>query len=344
MNAKPIKTGILSFGMSGKVFHAPFLQLHPGFELCSIVERHQKTAAQFYPDIRSYDCVEDLLTDPDLELVVVNTPNDTHAAYVLKALQAGKHVLVEKPFATSPDEANMLFEEAKTRELHLLPYQNRRYDTDFKAVKEIIASGKLGRLVEVQCRFDRYRPEIGPKKFKENPVPGSGLLFDLGPHLLDQVITLFGKPEKWNRTLGCFRENTQVDDFVHLQLSYPDGMQVFVTASMLTADAPPAYQLFGSKGSFTKYRTDPQEPQLVGGMTPDHAGYGHETSGDEGRLCLIDSSGSKMVEQTPLQHSSYMQTFEDVLQTIRNGVEYPVSQADVLLQLEIMTGHSNEAQ
>lgn len=344
MNATPIKTGILSFGMSGKVFHAPFLNLHPGFELCSVVERHQKAATQLYPNIRSYDCVDDLLTDPELELVVVNTPNDTHFAFVQKALQAGKHVLVEKPFATSPDEARMLFEEAKIRGLCVLPYQNRRYDTDFKAVKEIIASGKLGRLVEVQFRFDRYRPEIGPKKFKENPVSGSGLLFDLGPHLLDQVITLFGKPEKWTRTLGYFRENTQVDDYAHLQLSYSDGMQVYVTASMLTVDAPPAYQLFGSKGTFSKYRTDPQEPQLVSGMTPDRATYGYESSGEEGRLILIDSTGSKVVEQTPLQHASYMQTFEDVFQTIRGGVEYPVSQADVLLQLEILTGDGNGAQ
>lgn len=327
----------MSYGMSGKVFHAPFLELHPGFELRSVVERHNKTAAERYPSIRSYDSVDDLLTDPELELVVVNTPNDTHVDFVLKALLAGKHVLVEKPFATSPVEAVKLFEQASMLNLCLLPYQNRRYDTDYKAVRNIVESGVLGKLVEVQFRFDRYRPEIGPKKFKENRVPGSGLLYDLGPHLLDQVIALFGRPEKWTKTLGFFRENTLVDDYAHLQLSYTNGMQVYVTASMLTVDAPPAFQVFGNKGTFTKFRTDPQEAQLVGGMTPDEAIYGFESPGDEGRLCLIDEKGLKNFEQSPLQHSSYLQTFEDVFQTIRNGRTFPVSEADVLLQLEIMT-------
>jgi scyllo-inositol 2-dehydrogenase (NADP+) len=336
MITTPIKTGILSFGMSGKIFHAPFLELHQGFELRSVVERHSKSAAEIYPSIRSYDSVDDMLTDPELELVVVNTPNDTHEAYVLKALQAGKHVLVEKPFATSIEAARALFEEARLRHLCLLPYQNRRNDTDFMSVQRIVESGVLGRLVEVQFRFDRYRPEIGPKKFKENPVPGSGLLYDLGPHLLDQVITLFGRPEKWTKTLGYFRENTMVDDYAHLNLSYPDGMQVYVTASMLTVDAPPAFQLFGTKGSFTQHRTDPQEAQLVGGMTPSDPLYGKECVGDEGYLWFMDGQGTKQLQRTERSSSTYLHTFDAVYRTIRLGEAFPVCEEDVLLQLEIM--------
>jgi predicted dehydrogenase len=337
MQTAPIKTGILSFGMSGNVFHAPFLHAHPGFDLVAVTERSAKKAAEIYPEIHSYDSVNELLADESLELIVVNTPNHLHAEHALKAMQAGKHVLMEKPFATNVVEANRLFETARTCGVQLLPYQNRRYDTDFKDVRQIVAAGTLGRLVEVHIRFDRYRPEIGPKKFKEEPVPGSGLLYDLGPHLLDQVLSLFGKPTSWHKTLGHFRENTQVDDFFHVQLSYADGMQVFVTADMLTVEAPPAYHLLGSQGSFVKFRTDPQEAQLVAGMTPLQPAYGCETQGNEGRLVYFDEKGQKVVEHLPLQQSSYMQVFEDVFKTLRQGADYPVRKEEILWQLEIMS-------
>jgi len=336
MNQKPIKTGILSFGMSGKVFHAPFLHLHPGFELSAMVERSEKKAFNDYPDIRSYDSVDGLLSDAELELVVVNTPNDTHAEYIEKALQAGKHVLVEKPFVTNPIEARRLFEKAKSLNLCLLPYQNRRFDTDFLSVKSVVESGALGTLVEVHFRFDRYRPQIGPKKFKENPIPGSGLLFDLGPHLLDQVISLFGRPDKWTKTVGFFREQTQVDDYAQLQLSYASGLQVFVTASLLTLEALPSFQLYGSTGTYFKGRTDPQETQLLGGMTPDNPLYGRELHGDEGRLWLVDKNGSKNLALTALSNSTYMQLFEEVYQSIRFGAAYPVREEDILLQLTML--------
>jgi predicted dehydrogenase len=337
MNPNPLKTGLMSFGMSGKVFHAPFLELHPGFELSAVVERTSKQACRSYPNIRSYDSVEELLADSSLELIVVNTPNHLHFEHAMKALQAGKHVLMEKPFATNVEEAKILFETALKAGLYLLPYQNRRYDTDFKDVREVVSSKALGRLVEVHVRFDRYRPEIGPKKFKEEPIPGSGLLFDLGPHLLDQVLCLFGKPDSWEQSRGYFRENTQVDDFANLHLRYADGIHVFVTASMLTAEAPPAYQLFGSKGRYEKFRTDPQEAQLVVGMTPMDTAYGCESTGDEGRLVCFDEQGRKIVENLSLQHSTYLHVFEDVYATVRYGADYPVRPEEILWQLEILT-------
>lgn len=336
MNTTPIKTGMLSYGMSGKVFHAPFLHAHPGFELCAVLERSVQKAAETYPGIRSFATLDELLAEPSIELVVVNTPNHTHFEFGMKALEAGKHVLMEKPFATSVDEARTLFDEARKRNLCLLPYQNRRYDTDYLSVKQVLDSGVLGNLTEVHIRFDRYRPEIGPKKFKENPIPGSGLLFDLGPHLLDQVIALFGKPESWSKTLGFFREHTQVDDYAHLHLSYPDGLQVFVTASMLTVEAPPAYQLFGSRGTYSKHRTDPQEAQLVGGMKPEDPAYGRELPGDEGCLWRVDESGAKLFERMPCTHSTYLHVFEDVYQSIRNGKAYPVSEEVLLEQLSLL--------
>ncbi|MDD4921648.1 MAG: Gfo/Idh/MocA family oxidoreductase, partial [Bacteroidales bacterium] len=209
----PIKTGLLSFGMSGKIFHSPFLTVHDGFQLTAVVERSMKKAQAEYPNIKSYDSVNELLADPEIELVVVNTPNPTHYEYALNALQAGKHVLLEKPFTVNSAEAKQLFEEARKFNRHILPYQNRRFDSDYLSVREVLASGKLGRLVEMHIRFDRYRQTIGPKAAQETQVPGSGLMYNLGPHLLDAVIAIFGKPLHWRKTLGYFRKNTLVDDY-----------------------------------------------------------------------------------------------------------------------------------
>jgi predicted dehydrogenase len=148
---------------------------------------------------------------------------------------------------------------------------------------------------------------------------------------------LFGKPASWEQSRGYFRENTQVDDFAHLHLQYADGLHVFVTASMLTAEAPPAYQLFGSKGRYEKFRTDPQEAQLVAGMTPMDSAYGCESTGDEAWLVRFDEQGRKIVENLSLQHSSYLHVFEDVYATVRYGADYPVRPEEILWQLEILT-------
>ena len=233
MSKKILKTGILSFGMSGSLFHAPFLNEHPGYHLTAVVERTKKIASKTYPKIKSYDTVDQLIADEDIDLVVVNTPNFTHFEFALKALRAKKHVLVEKPFCVNSAEAKELFAEAKRQDRSILPYQNRRYDSDFLAVKKVLDSGKLGAMVEAHMRYDRYRYHIGPKIAKETPVPGSGLMYDLAPHLLDMAIALFGFPLEWKKYTGQFRPKTQVDDYVHIHLLYPKGVQVFLTMSML---------------------------------------------------------------------------------------------------------------
>lgn len=333
-----INTGILSFGMSGRLFHAPFVHAHTGFELKAVTERSDKQAAQIYPGIKSYDSVDALLEDDTLDLVIVNTPNATHFDFAMKALQKGRHVLVEKPFTTTPGQAKELFEVAGNNGLHVLPYQNRRYDSDFLSVKKVLDSGKLGNLIEVHFRFDRYRDGIGPKLFKETPGPAAGLLYDLGPHLIDQVISVFGIPLKWNKTLGHFRPDTRVDDYAHIHLTYPGGLQVFVTAGMLVADEKPAFTLNGRKGAYTKFRTDNQEIQLLNAVTPLDPNYGIEEAGSEGVLTTIPEDGKRKVEKIPAVRSSYMKLFEDVYQAIRNGEQYPVTPEHILAQLEILNG------
>ncbi len=333
-----IKTGILSFGLSGKVFHAPFLKEHYGFELYGIVERSKKEAHLSYPGVKSYDSVDDLMEDSSIELVIVNTPNFTHFEFALKALQHNKHVLVEKPFTVTSREAKQLFEEAKSRNLYVLPYQNRRYDSDFLSLASVIKSGKLGRLVEVHTRFDRYRYAIGPKYGKETQVPGSGLLYDLGPHLLDCLISLFGNPLKWTKTTGQFRPNTQVDDYVHIHLEYPNQLQVFVTTSLLVAAPLPSFIVHGSKGSYVKDRTNIQEEQLLSGMSLNDPKYGIEGPDNNGVLTLVKEDGTITKEQIIPEKSSYMHVFEDVYQTIRKGKPYPVTQEQILQQLQILEG------
>lgn len=322
--------------MSGKLFHAPFVAAHPGFELYAVVERSEKTAQLRFPEIKSYDTVDELIADPSIELVIINTPNYTHFEFAQKALRAGKHVLVEKPFTVTVAEAKLLFKEAKEHNLHILPYQNRRYDSDFLAAKEIVDSKKLGQLVEAHIRYDRYRYTIGPKVFKETPMPGSGLLYDLGPHLLDMVFALFGEPLSWTKTLGYYRPGTQVDDYACLHLKYPDNLQVFITMSMLVVEQQPAFVINGTKGSYFKHRSDIQETQLLKNMDPNDPLYGIELPGKEGILSTIDAGGQITKISIPPGKASYLNLFEAVYQTIRANQPYPVQQEQIIRQLTIL--------
>jgi scyllo-inositol 2-dehydrogenase (NADP+) len=331
-----INTGLLAYGMSGKVFHAPFVSTHPGFNFHAIVERNRKLAVIDYPSVISYNSVEELLEDHSIELVIINTPSYTHFEYAKLALQAGKHILVEKPFTATTAQAKALFELAKRVGKKALVYQNRRYDSGFNAVKRVIQSGKLGKLVEVHFRYDRYRNEIGPKFFKEEPFEASGLSYDLGPHLLDQAISLFGKPIQYHKILGKHREHTKVDDYFAIQLSYPNDLYVFLTSSMLVADIPPAFVVNGMMGSFSKNHADVQEMQLLKGMKPTHPQYGIEDPADAGKLTLVTPDGEKKTTIIPSEKGDYNGIFEAVYQNIINNVPYPITEADVLAQLEIL--------
>ena len=333
---KIIKTGVLSYGMSGKLFQCPFLNEHTGFELYAIVERSKKEAHLSYPNIISFDSVDDIFNDPEIELVIVNTPTITHYEFALKAIHANKHVLVEKAFTVTSSQAKKLFKEAKKYKRFVLPYQNRRYDSDYLSAKKVIESGKLGRLVEVHFRYDRYRYGIGPKISKETAIPGSGLLYDLGPHLLDIVISLFGKPLTWSKNLGHFRPKTKVDDYAHIHLIYPNQLQVFITMSMLVTEAQPAFIIHGTKGSFIMDRTDIQEKQLLEGMLPGNPIFGIEATDKYGTLTTVSSEGIKNRHKITSDKSSYTHVFEDVYQTIREGKPYPVSEDEILQQLEIL--------
>ncbi|SDK32795.1 Predicted dehydrogenase [Pedobacter sp. ok626] len=331
-----IVTGIMAFGMSGKVFHAPFIDKHPGFKLHAVTERNQKNAASIYPGIISYNTIDDLIADDKIDLIIINTPNYTHFDYAKKSLKADKHILVEKPFTATSTEAKEIFELAKSVGKQVFVYQNRRWDSDFSSVREVIESGQLGKLNEVHFRFDRYRADIGPKTFKEQPIAASGLIYDLGPHLLDQAISLFGKPDSYHKILGENRKNTKVNDYFSIHLSYPNSVNVFVHANLLVADPLPAFVLHGSHGSFIKDRSDVQEEQLLQGMKLNDPIYGVELPGRAGKLTLIDEHGNKIQHLIPSLKGDYIPLFEAIYQNITNQVAYPITEEQIITQLEIL--------
>lgn len=333
----PIQTGLLAYGMSGRIFHAPFLEAHPAFTLRAVVERSRKQMQQTYPHTISYDSVADLLRDPAIELVVVNTPNDTHFELACEALRAGKHVLIEKPVGTTAANIEALFALGREMDRQVFGYQNRRWDSDFLAVRQVVESNQLGQLIEAHFRFDRYKTAIHTKVFKEEPTtPGSGLHFDLGPHILDQVISLFGTPSEFRRTLGSFRPHSRVTDYVQLHLLYPSGLNVYLTTSLLVADPGPAFVLHGTRGSLRKARTDVQEAQLDQGMSPLDAAYGVEPTDAVGTLTLVNDQGEKTATPVAAERGDYMSLFEAVYQSLQHSQPYPITEQHLRTQLEIL--------
>ncbi len=337
MTSRPITTGILSYGMSGKVFHCPFLASNPHFKLHAVTERSTKKVEEIYPNVRSYDSTDELINDPEVELVIVNTPNYTHYQYAKQALKAGKHVLVEKPFCTTYEEAADLFETGRRTSRKVLVYQNRRWDSDFLSLQSIISSNVLGDIIELSIRFDRYKPEIGRKAFKETPQAGSGITFDLGPHILDQAISLFGQPLHYSLIKNRYREHSLVDDYLHIHLVYKGGTNIYLTTGLLIATPLPAFVIHGTKGTYIKKRSDVQEEQLLEGILPIDTRYGLESEEDKGILTLYTEAGKREIKKIEGLKGDYNQLFNHVYHSIRESKPFPVKEEEVLLQLKILS-------
>lgn len=331
---QPINTAICSFGMSGWVFHAPFISTHPGFHFYAVWERSKNLAQEKYPDVKVYRTLEELLADDQVELVVVNTPNTTHYAYAKQALLAGKHVICEKPFTVTAAEAEELIQLAATQQKKLSVYQNRRYDSDYRTIKSVLQQNLLGNLVEAEFHFDRYKTELSPKQHKETPVPGTGSLYDLGSHLIDQALQLFGMPQAIFADIAAMRPASLVDDYFELILYYATH-RVRIKSSYQVREALPGYILHGSKGSFIKPKTDVQEAQLQAGMLPTETGYGTEPETEKG-LLHTEMNGKIIREYIPSYKGNYMDYYEGIYQAIRNHTDVPVSAADGMKVIRII--------
>lgn len=248
---KIIKTGICSFGLSGKVFHAPFINVHPGFELSAIVERHQNESREKYPQSKLYRSVEELFADKSIELIVVNTPSYLHFEHTKAALLAGKNILIEKPFTISVKEAEELMSLTKKQELQITVYQNKRYDGDYRAVKNVVDKKLLGDLRYFEINYNRYRPAYGGKPHKEGALPGAGNMFDLGPHLIDQALQLFGWPQSLFADIWKMRDDVVPPDYFKLILYY-EKLRVYLSATSVSREPTWGYVLHGLKEVFYK--------------------------------------------------------------------------------------------
>jgi len=269
MAEREIGVGVIGFGLGGRVFHAPFVSAVTGLRLAAILQRSGDQAAKAWPATKIVRSLDDLLADKSIELVVVSTPNETHFALAKQALEAGKHVVIDKPFAATSEEALALGQLAKAKGLLVIPFHNRRWDGDFQTVRKLLQEDAIGRLVTFESHFDRFRPIPRENTWKEAENPANGMLFDLGPHLVDQALALFGPPDAITASVRADRDQTAIEDAFDITLHYPGkngkGLLAHCRTSYLACDNAPRFLLHGTKGSFRKHGLDPQEPALVGG-------------------------------------------------------------------------------
>lgn len=271
----PINVGLVGFGMAGQVFHGPLIHANPNLRLSHILERRGNEAQKKYPEAKVVRDLESLLRESSVELIVVATPNTSHLEIAAKSLEAGKHVVVDKPFTITSTDADQLIALSKKVGRVLSVFQNRRWDGDFLAVRQILDQKLLGRLAEFHSRFDRFRPGVRPDAWREQSGPGSGVLFDLGSHLIDQAVVLFGQPTGIYADLRMQREGAVAVDNFEVRLEYPN-LKVTLHAGSLVCEPSPRFLLYGTQGSYQKFGLDPQEDALKLGSLPGEPGWGEE--------------------------------------------------------------------
>lgn len=293
----PLNVGLVGFGLAGRVFHAPLIHANPNLRLTHIVQRRGDDAAKKYPQARVVRDLDALWQDPSVDLVVVATPNTSHFEITAKSLRAGKHVVVDKPFTMNTRDADELIALAKKVARVLSVFQNRRWDGDFLTVAQILSERKLGRLAEFHSRFDRFRPGVRPDAWREQAGPASGVLFDLGSHLIDQAIFLFGPPTAIYADLRMQRDGAVAVDNFEVQLRYPT-LKATLHAGSLVCEPSPRFVLYGTKGSFTKFGLDPQEDALKQGGIPSQAAWGEEPESAWGILATCNGSANRTKYRT----------------------------------------------
>ncbi|MBP1639281.1 MAG: oxidoreductase [Bacteroidetes bacterium] len=331
---RTIHTALLSFGMSGTVFHAPFINLHQGFRLAGSWERSKKMIESAYPGTCSYASLDAVLNDDSVELVIVNTPTYTHYDYAKQALAAGKHVVVEKAFTSTVVEAEELKKLAEKQDKKLAVYQNRRWDSDFLTVKKVIESGKLGELTEMEIHFDRYNLDLSYKTHKEEPNSGSGIVKDLGPHAIDQALFLFGMPQAVFADIRTIRPVSIVDDCFDILLYYPT-LHVRVKATLIAKESVPAYIVHGTNGSFLKSRADIQERVLLQGAKPGTKDWGTEPVSEQGIISYLEN-GQTIRKKIESEQGNYLEFYNEVYTALTEDKAMPVTADDGIRVMRII--------
>ncbi len=328
-----IKVGIIGYGLSGRYLQAPFFEANPNFALKAIVTNSFNPKEQ-YPNVKVYSTANELIKDPEINLVSICSPSDTHFEYAKKVLLTGKHCLVEKPFTATAEEAKELFELAEKMGKVITAFQNRRFDSDFLTVKKVIDSGLLGELVCYDVHFDRYKPVLNPKKWKETVQPGNGILYDLGSHILDQAIVLFGKPISVAGEKFTQREGSDIDDAFDIRLNY-GKLKVKLSASLLVKKQGPRYTIHGTKGTFTKYGIDVQEDHSKEGLLPNNPLFGVESEKEYG-LLTYEKDGQDFSERIETEKGNWVGYFENLAHCINKKGEIEVRDFQILEQISIL--------
>ena len=317
---KKINVGIIGYGMSGQYFHAPFIHANEKFSLNKIVERKSNYAKKDYPYIEIVRDYKSLIKDDELDLIIVSTPNSTHLNIAKEALLAGKHVIVEKPFTPISKEADELIRLAKKQKRILSVFQNRRWDGDFLTVQKIIKSGYLGRLVEFESHYDRFRNFIKLDTWKEEKGVGHGILYDLGTHMIDQALVLFGLPESLWADIRLQRDGGEVEDAFEIVFFYnsKNVPKVTLKGSLLVRETGPRYILHGTEGSFIKYGLDPQEEDMKTGISPLSLSWGIEPEENWG-LLNTNINGLNFEGKIETEAGCYKNYFDNIYEAIIKG-------------------------
>lgn len=333
--SEPLRVGLAGFGLGGRAFHAPFIANSPRLRLTHVLQRQGDGSAELYPGTNVVREFAELLDDrAGVELIVIATPNATHGPFAIRALEAGKHVVVDKPFAVSVDEGRAVVEAAARAKRVVAPYQNRRWDGDFLTLASLLARGWLGTIEAFESRFDRWRPELRQSTWKELPSPGSGLLLDLGPHLIDQTLVLFGRPDSVSARVATERPNSLVDDRFDVRLEYPRHTAK-LAAGLMVREAGPRFRISGTLGHYVKHGVDPQEAALRDGKRPSGPDWGTEPPSNWGALVTtIDGLRIEGVVRT--MPGNYGWFYDNVCDAIEGTAPLAVAPEDALTTLRII--------
>lgn len=333
-----IRTGIIGYGLSGRVFHAPFIDVVEGYELTKISTskpENVKLIEERYPVTAVVPDGRGIIEDPEIDLVIVTSPNTEHFRWAREALIAGKHVVVEKPFTVNVAEADELIEIAQRQGKILTVYHNRRFTSDTKTVRKILESGILGEIVDYESHFDRYRPNPRPGgAWREDPLPGSGIFYDLGSHLIDQALWFFGMPLAVTADIDSQRPWAKADDHFDVRLHYP-SFTATLKSGMLCKIPGPTYLIHGRNGSFVKYGLDVQEATLDAGAVPQGKDWGREPESIWGNIC-VDYKEVKIEGKVESEQGDYRDYFINLRDAINGKAEIAVKPEEARNVIQII--------
>ena len=333
----PVRTALVGFGNAGRIFHAPLIAAVPGMQLRTVVSSKPEAVLALWPQVRVVPDAAQAFTDPQVDLVVVATGNDSHFDLAQAALRAGKHVVVDKPCTVTLQETQTLLALARAQNRILTVFQNRRWDADFLGLQQVLAEGSLGRITHFESHFDRFRPTV-PDRWREKDLPGSGLWFDLGAHLVDQALALFGLPHDLLLDLGTQRDGAQVNDYFHAILRYPHlhDLRVVLHGSTLVAGLGPRFAVHGTQGSFVKFGLDTQEDTLKTGAQPQwgDAAWGADPVAAQ---LTVQTGERRTVTDMPMPHGHYPAYYAAVRDAVQGQSPMPVGPADVERAMQVLT-------